>query len=133
VPRASVLEARIWDEVGLDTNTIQFILGNKAPINLADSRLTYTNQGLTYRPGSHEILGDHGLRPTSDEPGGLLAVACCEPAPVKIFASLSLTYAVSGKTVSHDGNLIKQGPGGAAQTGTDAAAVAAGRQAFLQN
>jgi len=65
VPRDSTIEGRLWDETGIDTNSIVFSLEGRPAITLADPRLSYTNDVLTYQPGSTELLGDWGAKLTA--------------------------------------------------------------------
>ncbi|HOY59865.1 MAG TPA: SUMF1/EgtB/PvdO family nonheme iron enzyme, partial [Verrucomicrobiota bacterium] len=60
VPRDSAIETRLCDPSGVDSSSIQFSLADQAPIGLDDSRLTYTNEVLSYRPPAGETLGDYG-------------------------------------------------------------------------
>lgn len=60
VPRDSVLKAQLVDESGVDTNSIQLQVNSQPPIAFSDSRLSWTNQTLTYQPAAGENLGAYG-------------------------------------------------------------------------
>ncbi|MBM3882116.1 MAG: hypothetical protein FJ387_20745, partial [Verrucomicrobia bacterium] len=62
VGRGEPLEIALEDETGIDTGSITLAVGAQSPVRLSDTRLTYTNRVLVYRPGGGELYGDFGQR-----------------------------------------------------------------------
>ena len=56
----TVVSALLWDETGVDTNSISFAVGTNSVVGLSDPRLSYAAGRLTYAPAANEILGRPG-------------------------------------------------------------------------
>ncbi len=61
VSQQAVLQAWLRDETGVNTNSIVFAIGTKAPVTLHDPRMAWSTNGvLTYTPATNEALGALG-------------------------------------------------------------------------
>ena len=57
VGRQSSLKIYLRDETGIDPTSIALTVGINSSVTLADARLVYTNDVVTYTPGTNEFLG----------------------------------------------------------------------------
>jgi hypothetical protein len=60
VPRQWPLRVWLDEETGVDPASIILAVGTNLPVTLADPRLSWTNDVLTYTPGTNESWGDYG-------------------------------------------------------------------------
>lgn len=60
VARQNVLKAYLRDETAIDPASIILTVGTNPPATLADARLAFTNNILTYTPATNQFLGSNG-------------------------------------------------------------------------
>ena len=60
VARQNVLKTYLRDETAIDPASIALTVGTNPPATLADARLSFTNNLLTYTPATNQFLGTNG-------------------------------------------------------------------------
>src|SRR5262249_7774554 len=60
VARQSPIQAHLQDETAIDPSSIALTVGTNAPVTLADARLSFAGNLLTYTPATNQFLGTNG-------------------------------------------------------------------------